>query len=139
MLVTLAAVVLIASIAVFFSQEFVRLFKKIMGIPGVKLLLPLVLASLLLETYEVWGYWILKHCHLALHILVYKITVLLPFETGALLLMRVIFLFLFGSAPVWYFKFRYRNDIRLYPKKFSYRLGLTLWIIAAILLAVEIY
>ncbi len=138
MLFTLAAVVLIASIGVFFSQEFVRLFKKITAIPGVKLLLPLLIASLIIETYELWWQWILKHCHLALHILVYKVTVLLPFETGAILLMRIVFLFIFASAPVWYFRLRYKNNLRLYPKKFAYCLGLTLWIVAAILLAVEI-
>ena len=138
MLVTLAAIVLITSILVFFSQEFVRLFKKVMSITGVNLLLPLFIASILIETYELWGVWLLENCHLALHLLIYKVTVLLPFETGALLLMRVIFLFLFASAPVWYFRLRYKKNIRLYPKKFSYCLGLTLWIIAAILLAVEI-
>jgi HAD superfamily hydrolase (TIGR01484 family) len=56
MLYTLAAVVVLASIFIFFSQEFTRMFKKIMKIKGVGLLLPLLLGS-----YAVYGLndWVL--------------------------------------------------------------------------------
>lgn len=57
MLLTLALVVIGASIAVFFSQEFMRTFKRIFALPGVKLFAPLIFASWLVYTFDHWVLW----------------------------------------------------------------------------------
>ncbi|MBN9231250.1 MAG: hypothetical protein BGO90_03620 [Legionella sp. 40-6] len=57
MLLTLALVVICASIMVFFSQEFMRTFKRIFALPGARLLLPILFASWLVYTFDYWVLW----------------------------------------------------------------------------------
>lgn len=61
MLLTLALVVLFASIAVFFAQEFIRAIKKVFAIKGVPLFLPLFAASWLIYTFDYWALWIVYY------------------------------------------------------------------------------
>ncbi len=137
MLVTIALVVLCSSIVVFFSEEFISLFKKMLAIPGVKLLLPLVIASLFVEMYESWGLWVLARCQAALHQVIYLLSRLVPFETGSVSLMRIVYLFIIASLPVWCFLLKSRLQGRRYPvHPFTYHLGLVLWVMAVILLSV---
>lgn len=138
MLITIALLVLCSSIVVFFSQEFIGLFKKIFSIPGVKLLFPLILASWLIEVYEDWGYWLLLKCQALLHQFVYQLTTLLPFETAAISVTRIIFLFLFASLPIWFFHLRAKQTKRRHPQPSILWLSLTLWIVAATLLSVTV-
>lgn len=55
MLVTLALVILCSSIVVFFAQEFRTLFVNIFAIKGVKLVLPLLIASWLIYAFQYWA------------------------------------------------------------------------------------
>tara|TARA_Y100000588_G_C14213616_1_gene907793 strand:+ start:778 stop:1206 length:429 start_codon:yes stop_codon:yes gene_type:complete len=57
--ITVTLVVLMTSIIVFFSQEFGKTGRKIFSIPGAKLFLPLVLASIIIELNEPLIYWLM--------------------------------------------------------------------------------
>jgi hypothetical protein len=132
----LALVVLGSAIFVFFSDEFVKFLGKIFSIPGVKLLLPLALASLIIEAYEDWGYWLLVKAQAFLHQFVNKFATFLPFEWGAVAVTRIVIIFLFICLPIWFFRIRAKKKGQRHPQRLAYYLGLTLWIFAVILLTV---
>ena len=136
MLITISLVVFCASIAAFFAQEFGRLFKKFFALPGVKLLLPLILASSLLIIYEEFEYWLLLQFQQTLHQLIFKLDNAVPFE-GSLSLSRIISLFIIASFPIWIAKWSVRRKKYKNPYSGMYWLGLVLWVIAAILLTVS--
>lgn len=138
MLFTLALIVLCSSIIVFFAAEFGNLFTKVFSIPGVKLILPLVLASWLLEIYEGWGLWVLVWCQAMLHRMIHHLTTLIPFQTGAIFFTRMVCLFLLASLPVWIFLLRAKQKGRHYPQPFTYWLGLVLWIFGVFLLSIPL-
>jgi len=138
MIVTLTLLVFCSSIIAFFSQEFLRMFKKLFSIPGVKLLLPLAVASLLIEMHEDFGFWVLTWGQLQLHRIINALAGLLPFETGSVLLVRIVFLFCLAILPVLVYRFGVKKKGRAQPDDVSYWSGLVLWIIAAILLTVSI-
>ena len=98
-----AFIVLGLAIVAFFSQECIRVCKKITSIPGAKLLLPLAFASWMLEEYEDWGGWLLVKFQAVLHQTIHFFSTLLPFEfeRGKISLIRIIFLFLLACLPVW--------------------------------------
>ncbi len=137
MIVTIALIVFLASIAAFFAQEFGRMFKKLFAIPGMKLLLPLVLASWLIIVYEEWGLWLLLRVQGALHSLIHRLHALVPFENGSLPFAKVIYLFLMASLPVWCFELAALRRGRRKRQPPTYWIGLILWIIAAILLTLS--
>ncbi len=138
MIVTLALVVFCSSIVAFFSQEFIRMFKKLFSIPGVKLFLPLAIASLLIEMHEEFGFWVLTWGQLQLHRIINAVARFLPFDTGSVLLVRIVFLFCLAILPVLVFRFGVKKKGRAQPDVVSYWSGLVLWIIAVILLTVSI-
>ena len=136
MLVTIAIIVFLASIASFFSQEFTRLFKKIFAIPGVKLILPLFLASFIIIFYEEFGQWLLVRFQIFLHKVVVKLDMILPFKTGFISLGRIISLFIIASVPIWIAEWSAIRKKYQAPHSGTYWLGFVLWIVAAILLTV---
>ncbi len=136
MLFTLAVTVFFGAILVFFSQEFVRLFKKIFSIPGVKLLLPLALASWLIEAYEDWGRWLLLRFQAASHQALHQLATLVPFEAGVISFMRIVYLFLLAGLPLWIYRLRAKQKGQPRSQFITDRLSLALWIVAAILLTV---
>jgi len=137
MYITLILAVLFTAIVVFFSQEFINMFKKIFAIPGAKLILPLMLASWLVEYFEDWLLWILLGIKNALHQVVYWLNALIPFERGSISIAHTILLFLLASLPVWILiavvKYKGKYD----PWPYTYELGAILWLTAAILLTVH--
>ncbi|WP_133135764.1 hypothetical protein [Legionella rowbothamii] len=54
MLFTLTMVILLGAITVFFSQEFLGVIKKIFAVKGVKLFLPLLVASWFVFSFSDW-------------------------------------------------------------------------------------
>lgn len=138
MILTIALIVLLSSIAAFFSQEFARLVKRIFDIPGAKLILPLIAASFILEVYEDWGHWFLIWLQAAMHQLVYQLASLAPFKTGSIHLARMLFLFVLASVPMWFFHLKAIKKRSYHPHTFAYYAGLLLWIIGSILLTVSI-
>ena len=124
MLLTLALTVLIGSVFVFFSQEFIRLFKKLMSIRGVKLFLPLVIASCLVEIYEEWGRWLLLRFQLAVHEVIYQLATFVPFDTGAISLIRILYLFILAGLPLWIYRLRTKKKVRCDQRFYTQWLGL---------------
>lgn len=138
MMLKLALVVLSASVFVFFSQEFVRLLTRLGAIPGVKLLVPLALASWLIEAFESWGLWLLLWCRALIDQVIYALISLLPFKMAALSLGRILFLFLLAGAPLWIAHFRAKKKGIKQPRFFSQRFAMVLWVFGAILLSVAL-
>ena len=137
MIVTIALITFFASIAAFFAQEFGRMFKKLFAIPGMKLLLPLILASWVIIVYEEWGLWLLLRTHIATHQLIHRLHALVPFEQGSLPFTKVIFLFLMATLPIWFFELAALRKGRRKRIPRTYWIGWVLWVIAAILLTLS--
>jgi hypothetical protein len=100
MYLTLALVVLFASIAVFFSQEFISVFKKLFAIKGVKLFLPLFLASWFVFTFDYWALWIVYYYREMLQICLTFLVSIMPFQEFAEQVSLVIFLWAISVLPV---------------------------------------
>lgn len=100
MLLTLALVVLFASIAVFFAQEFITMFKKLFAIKGVKLFLPLFIASWLVYTLDYWALWIVYYYREILMVGVNLLVKILPFQRYAESISIIILLFIISTVPV---------------------------------------
>jgi hypothetical protein len=133
----LALLVFSSAIILLFANEFERFIQKTASIPGVKLFVPLILASLLIEQYDNWCVWFVLECRSQLHNALQLVVGLLPFRLGAVLLSSVLFLFLPACLPmclVWVMEKRHK--IFRMPISPSY-LGYILWIIAAFLLIVK--
>ncbi|MBA3537331.1 MAG: hypothetical protein H0T84_12115 [Tatlockia sp.] len=131
---TIALVVFACAIAVFFSKEFGNSIKKLMSIPGMKLLLPLFLVTFLLVYFEPEVLWCLTKLQAMILVLTQNIASILPFEkfanatAGLLVLMSLTFLPVL-AINIWYKRKTY------YPLPFA---GLTItliWIFVAVLLA----
>ena len=131
---TIALVFLGSAIVVFFANEFSHVFKKIWAIPGVKLLLPLCVLSWVVVVYEAWGYWLLQKGHGILDRVVHVLVLWLPFEAGALACIRIIFLFIIASVPLWIHRVRPTKNSLKETAVFSW--GLVLWMVAVVLIVV---
>ena len=133
----LALLVFFSAIILLFANEFERFIQKAVSIPGVKLFVPLIMVSFLIEQYENWCVWFVLECQIQLHNAVQLVVGLLPFQLGAVLLSNVLFLFLLACLPmclVWLMEKRHK--IFRMPISPSY-FGYILWIIAAFLLIVN--
>ncbi len=137
MIGTIALVVFCASIAAFFAQEFGRMFKRFFAIPGVKLLVPLIVASWFIEIYEEWGLWLLLRIQVWLHQFVYKLHALIPFEKGSLPFTKIVYLCFVASLPLLISQLASIKKWRRKRPPQTYWLGLVLWVIAAILLTLS--
>lgn len=109
MLLTLAMVVLFASIAVFFSQEFIRTFKKIFAIKGVKLFLPLFLASWLIFTFDYWSLWCVYYYREILQAILIFLIQIMPFQQAAEPIALIILLTVISVLPVFLIDFFMRK------------------------------
>ncbi len=139
---TLALVVFLSAIAVFFSDELQALYKKMVAIPGVKLFVPLVFASWFVENYQTECYRFLVKFHFVTSNWVKKIVALSPIQTGALLVVHIIYLFLLTLLPIglcWlYSQYKKRkDDDDDTPWAAAYRLCAGLWLVAGVLLATQ--
>lgn len=138
MLISLAVVVFASSIAVFFSDEWTALYKKMIVIPGVKLLVPLIILSIFVEKYQSGGYGVLLWFSAVFSQSVLLLTKLVPFKTGAIPVAKIIYLCLLACLPAWIFWLMARRKGIVDVWSTPYRLGVALWILAAILLTAEI-
>ncbi len=137
MLLTFTGIVFFASIFLIFSQEFIRSGKKIAAIPGVKLLVPLVMLSWLIEAYEDWGLWLLLWAQAVFHQCIQSMTDLLPFQSGGLHLVRIMTIFLLACLPSWVFWLRakWKDSYKLQPCADYF--GLAIWITVVFLLIIK--
>ena len=114
------------------------IFARFLAIPGVKLLFPLLLASILIEIYEHIGRWVFIHLKILLHQMVHALATLLPFEVGAELLTRTVLLFLWACIPLLFFHLQTKRRVCLGPEPYAFMVGLTLWIMAAVLMSISL-
>ncbi len=100
MLLTLALVVLLASITVFFSQEFIGAFKKLFAIKGVPLFLPLIAASWLIFTFDYWALWGAYYYREMLETMLNFLLRIMPFQKFATPVSLIILLTVISILPV---------------------------------------
>lgn len=136
-LTTLAILICGFAIMVFFAEEFLNLFKKIFGIPGVALFAPLIIASSVIVLYDAWEPWLFFRIKDILNTMPEVIASILPFGSFSLPLARIIYLFCMASFPIWvvYYKTRAKGNRK--SNSFPFWLGLFLWVFLAILLTVR--
>lgn len=134
MKLALAIIVFAASIAVFFADEWVRLFKRIVAIPGVRLIVPLLCFSWLIETYQAWGHWLLIRMQATLYSFESILVGLFPFKIGTIHLIRIFYLTSLACLPVilaWMLAL-YRKELPALKR--SYYIGIVLWILGVFLI-----
>lgn len=135
MYLTLALVVFFAAILVLFSQEFIRLFKRIFAVKGAKLLLPLAFASWFVYTFDYWGLWGIYYYREFLQTLVAFLMDLMPFHVGANAIATIILLTFISVAPVFLIKFiLWKKHYKHY--QYPYLTSTLIWLISAVLLLV---
>ncbi len=135
MYLTLALVVFVFSIIVFFSQEFTNIFKKIFAISGAKILLPLAICSWGVYTFDVWFLWGIYYIRDLLHMAVASLMRLLPFQKGAQPIASILLLTLLSVVPslfIQWLTFRKRYVEFKYP----YLTSTIIWITSSILLLI---
>lgn len=97
---TIALVVFIFAIAVFFAKEFSNIIKKIMAIPGMKLVLPLLLATLFIVFFQPEAFWCLTKIQFFVLTIRDKIAGLLAFKALGVYLASLITLMGLTFLPV---------------------------------------
>lgn len=130
-LTTISLAIVGCAIAGVFSQEFVRVFKKIIQIPGVKLILPLSLASLIVLYYQVWFFWGLRFLASLLYQIVWLLHQIVPFAKTAFFFEKVVLLVLISLIPslIVYCRCRGREPLLYY-----YWTSFFIWLVAALLI-----
>lgn len=132
-MLTIALVVLICSIVVMFSTEFGELIKKIFAIRGMKLFLPLFLATFLVVYYEPWVLLGLSKIQTMLSMLATKMITWLPFEAGANILANVVLLVAFSLLPVFALNaWSKRKNFQAF--QYSYLTSTIIWLFVAVLI-----
>lgn len=100
MLLTLALVILVGSIFVFFADEFKRTFKRLFAIKGAKLFLPLVAASWLIYTFDDWFLWAVYYYLEVLQNTQSFFKDMMPAHAGLESLVLILLLTVISVAPV---------------------------------------
>ena len=134
MILVIALIVCVTAVSLLFMQELLGIFKKVVSIPGVALLGPLLLASWIIEAYADWLEWLRWVCHNESRNMLERVVATLPFQTVALHVLKIMFLCLFAFIPVfviWAIE-RYKGRYKL-PRIASY-ISIVTWIIAVFLL-----
>ena len=135
MLITLAVVVFFASIFVFFSQEFIRTFKRLFAIKGAKLILPLAAASWFVYKFELWVLWAIYYYREVLLNMVTLVTHILPFKRAAPGIALILVLTLLSVVPVFIADFIFKKrTFRPYP--YPYLTSSLIWVLNAVVLVV---
>jgi hypothetical protein len=136
MMLSLAMIVFPSAILLLFAQEFARLTRKLLAIPGVKLLLPILLASCLIEIYQDWEQWVLLYTQAKFHNWVQMTGERMPFQAGAQHLIRVASLFILPCLPISLFWVEVKRKGEHTLPAVSYYLSAMLWLVAASVLIV---
>lgn len=130
----LVALVLCTAIIGFFSQEFLHFFKWFFSKPGVKLFFPLIFMSFVVESYALWGWKGLTAIGNHLSIIEHRLAALLPFQTGAMVVVRAFILFIIASIPLCITYIRSRKKHFSHAMYWGYFLSAVLWTVSVILL-----
>jgi hypothetical protein len=97
---TLAFLVLFGSIIIFFSQEFIHLYKKILALSGMIILLPLLIASIVIMVEMPIFEWVLYYYQRTLFFVINKLANWLPFSlVYSQSLIALIVIWILSSVP----------------------------------------
>lgn len=133
MYLTLALVVLVAAIVVLFSQEFIQLFKKIFAIKGAKLVLPLLVISWLIYTFDYLVLLVIYYYSDALNSVITFLSNLLPFQTGAYPIVMILVLTTISVVPVIALEhYLWKKNYKHY--QYPYLTSTLIWIASSIVL-----
>lgn len=125
-------VVLVLAIVAFFAEEFSRVLKKILAIPGAKLILPMAFASWVVVVYQPWILWFLLFFNFLWEYMAFKFSEYIPTTISYILVMTLLPL-----VPVWArFFYLYKKRLPMKLKDY-YILGMIIWICAAVLYIVS--
>ncbi|KTD41984.1 hypothetical protein [Legionella parisiensis] len=100
MLLTLALVVLLSAILVFFSEEFIKAFKKLFAIKGAKLFIPIFAASWLIYTFTFWCLWAIFYMREILQVIEDFLVRIMPFQNIAVPVVLIFMLTFLSVVPV---------------------------------------
>jgi hypothetical protein len=106
------------------------------AVPGVKLLVPLLFVSFLIEAYEEVGLSFLLWVQSFLHHVAEQLATFLPFEMGSLLIIKIMLLFLIAAVSIIATRARPALKRDYSTKPSSYWIGLALWLLAVILFSI---
>lgn len=136
MVFTIILIGFLSSFVLIYSQELGRLYSKLIVVPGVKLFVPLLFVSWLIETYQDWARWLLLYSQAEIYNTMQMMARFLPFGSGSFYVIRIAFLFFLACCPVLigWVKTKRRGLFEL-PES-SYYVGTILWIIAVFLLTI---
>lgn len=98
-MLSLIAIICFFTICIMFAKEFGNMFKKILKVPGLKLLLPLGLLTILWVAYEPYVLTALLYTKWALVTAINWLASWLPFSVGALVLVATPILLLICLLP----------------------------------------
>lgn len=132
----LVLLVLSAAIVVFFSEEFAEFIKKLAKIPGVKLFVPLFIASWFVIYFEYWVGLMLFYVHRWIEFDIQLLMDILPFEWGARKTAQIINLSLMTVAPVILFDWFYKRKHHHRPFTYIRLLFIVLFIFFSLLMLV---
>lgn len=132
--ITLTLIIVGTAILGLFSQEFIHVFKRIFAIPGVKLFLPLLLVSFIVERYVLWGWKGLTLMQLGLFALKEHLHHLMPFDRGALFVTQVFILVILANTPIWITRYLTRKKPLSKAILWVYWFSAAVWIMSSILL-----
>lgn len=135
MSITLIIVVLCSSIVGFFSKEFQRLFTRIFSIPGMLLLLPLLLFSLVLESNPRASWWVLSTLSSGITWIEAAFGGLISHQATSVFVSRVLTLTLLPLIPLMIIRFSIRHKPTSKAMQTGYRIAAIIWIVTVILLA----
>ncbi len=99
MYLTLTLLILFTTIIVFFVDDFVSLYKKIIKIPGVKLWVPLLAASWLAIEYDYYLTNAMLHLGYWMELMACRLATILPLSSASLPVARIMVLSLFSILP----------------------------------------
>lgn len=137
MKLTIARIILLIGFLFLYTQELMRLIRKVTSVPGVKLLLPLLFVSWLIETYEDWARWLLLYTRAKFHNTLQFIAECLPFQAGSLHVIRIAALFLLACIPAWILWYNNkRRVLHSLPMPYCY-VSVVVWIVLVFLLTVQ--
>lgn len=133
MLTTLALIVLVAAITVFFSQELIKFLKKIFAIKGAQLFLPLAIASWAVYTFDYWFLWAIYYYRECLNTIQSYLVYLIPIPNYSHTVALIILLTSASVIPVFVWdKATRKRSFKWYV--YPYVASTILWIITSIVL-----
>ncbi|MCL9682746.1 hypothetical protein [Legionella maioricensis] len=135
MLFTLAAVVFCAAIFVFFSQEFIRTFKRIFAIKGAPLILPLAAASWVIYNFDDWVYLVIYYYRDVLRAIVTFLTKIIPLGQLSSYVAVILLLTFISVVPVFVLDWSFRRKTYK-PYPYPYLTSTLIWLISAYLLTI---